>query len=352
MLCDHNADVNLKTTAGISALWVACEKGHTDIVKLLISKGARVDDVDYKDVTSLMEATNNGHFEVVSLLLEHNADVNLRGRKGETALKKAIVKDRQSIVSLLISKGATFNSDDLLKAIKDQDITLLETAIINGSDITSVIEPLGALMKKHPLKCKNLVPAVLEAYRRDPPGFIVANWLDDTSFSDAPPPSSISEFLVPETPTKTEIDLLDEGNLQKAMIKLAGYIDQSPNNKPVKDIVQKEFILKSAELLRVNIDRIQSFIEILKIYLRCKRFQAPKTENYKLKEEFFFLFREISQHLNEIESWRDKYGLTLLMKMVISAIHDTWIQRNMELLVAEIIKRGHFSDSFINYQAD
>ena len=56
--------------------------GHTDIVKVLIEKGA---DVNHKDGwTALMRAAYNGHHEMCAMLIEKGADVNHQDEEGNT----------------------------------------------------------------------------------------------------------------------------------------------------------------------------------------------------------------------------------------------------------------------------
>ena len=56
-------------------------KDHTEVVKLLLEKGAEVNAKESTNgVTALMMAANNGHPEVVKLLLEKSANVNVKVR--------------------------------------------------------------------------------------------------------------------------------------------------------------------------------------------------------------------------------------------------------------------------------
>ena len=50
--------------------------GHLDVVKLLIVRGANVNQESYDGQTTLSYASHLGHADVVKLLLENGADVN------------------------------------------------------------------------------------------------------------------------------------------------------------------------------------------------------------------------------------------------------------------------------------
>ena len=53
---------------------MAAERGHKDIVELLISKGIDFNEEDSRDLTPLELAEQNGHTEIVELLRKHGAE--------------------------------------------------------------------------------------------------------------------------------------------------------------------------------------------------------------------------------------------------------------------------------------
>jgi ankyrin repeat protein len=53
---------------GRSPLWRATERGHEEVVKLLLASGAELDLTDHDGRTPLSRATANGHEAVVNLL--------------------------------------------------------------------------------------------------------------------------------------------------------------------------------------------------------------------------------------------------------------------------------------------
>jgi len=126
MLLSAGADANAMDKTGASPLYLACESGKTELVKLLLKRGAN----------PTMEATVSGRLknpmhaacrhqdcDSVKLLLEHNANVLLHDEDGKTALHCALESDtylssdsdkRIVIVQLLLDRGAEVNavSDD------------------------------------------------------------------------------------------------------------------------------------------------------------------------------------------------------------------------------------------------
>src|SRR5210317_578465 len=59
---------------GNMPLYIASERGHLEIVRLFIEKGANLDKDNEDGETPLWLASRNGHLEVVRLLIEAGAD--------------------------------------------------------------------------------------------------------------------------------------------------------------------------------------------------------------------------------------------------------------------------------------
>lgn len=71
-------------------LATACENGDTELVKLLLKRGANIDARDIFQSTPLIAAVNKGHLEVVELLIRSGADPNGADRRGQTPLLRSI----------------------------------------------------------------------------------------------------------------------------------------------------------------------------------------------------------------------------------------------------------------------
>ncbi|ESO91715.1 hypothetical protein LOTGIDRAFT_163446, partial [Lottia gigantea] len=80
---------------GSTALRMASQSGHVDIVNLLLAKSAEVNTQSQFDYTALLYASLRGHVDIVKTLLEIGADVNAtnqemsksRGRLPDADLK-------------------------------------------------------------------------------------------------------------------------------------------------------------------------------------------------------------------------------------------------------------------------
>mgnify|MGYP002385230172 CR=1 FL=1 len=78
LLNDNRVDINKATNGGHSPFWIACYRGHIDIVKLLLNDN-RVDfnKANTDDQTPFFFACWNGHIEIVKLLLnDERVDIN------------------------------------------------------------------------------------------------------------------------------------------------------------------------------------------------------------------------------------------------------------------------------------
>ncbi len=113
LLLDKGAKVNVNAKDGLTVLMHASQSSHTEIVRLLLDKDAEVNARDTREQTALMHASNYGHLEIVKLLLASSADVNARRDDGYTALMLASQEGRTEIVKLLLDRGAKVNAKDI-----------------------------------------------------------------------------------------------------------------------------------------------------------------------------------------------------------------------------------------------
>ena len=82
-------------------LYIVCEYGHDNIVKLLINHGA---DVTACDNRAIKSASRRGNYKVVKLLIDNGADVTTGNND---AIRYANIHGYHEIVELLKAHGAT-----------------------------------------------------------------------------------------------------------------------------------------------------------------------------------------------------------------------------------------------------
>lgn len=141
-LINEGANPNTCDNTGMSALAIASQDGHLDVVRYLLDHGADVNAHSkgkVTDRTALMAAaSNDGHPEIVRLLVERGANVNTRGELGWTALIWAAREGDIESVKFLLSKGA----DPNVKASDGKSVIELTdgTDSPNRSDIVKILK--------------------------------------------------------------------------------------------------------------------------------------------------------------------------------------------------------------------
>ena len=93
---------------GKTALMLACERGHEDIVHSLLSAGANVNLQDNNGWTALMRASEHNHISIINMLLQANANSHLKISDGSNALMIASGYGNYEVVELLISIGVDY----------------------------------------------------------------------------------------------------------------------------------------------------------------------------------------------------------------------------------------------------
>jgi ankyrin repeat protein len=101
-LIDAGAEVNF---FGWPPLVYAACNGHTEIVDLLIGKGAEINGKTENGSTALFFASRFGHLATVQALLRHHADPTVVNDHGETALDWALKAGNTDIADILRKAG-------------------------------------------------------------------------------------------------------------------------------------------------------------------------------------------------------------------------------------------------------
>jgi hypothetical protein len=81
--------VNARANGGLTALLQASWKGHAEVVRELLSRGAAVNAQADNGATPLMGACDRGHLAAATLLLDAGADLALLNIVGWSALRWA-----------------------------------------------------------------------------------------------------------------------------------------------------------------------------------------------------------------------------------------------------------------------
>ena len=116
VLSTFMVDVNfIEEAEGASPLIFAAERGHKDVVQLLLTSGSDPNLADEDGVTPLLDAVHDGHFEVAKLLLDYGADPNVANKiDGSVSLMYASRSGHENIVQLLLDRGSNPNVADTM----------------------------------------------------------------------------------------------------------------------------------------------------------------------------------------------------------------------------------------------
>jgi ankyrin repeat protein len=149
LLLDHRRDLDLETpnSAGDTPLKIAAESGNTELVKILLTAGAIVDNPSRRGFTPLMSACRHGHEPAVQALLSRAANCSLHSHDGYTSLHYATFsRDGAKIIKLLSERLTSLGIPrDIPKA--DNGETPLLTLSKNYADTPFWWKMLDALLK-------------------------------------------------------------------------------------------------------------------------------------------------------------------------------------------------------------
>jgi len=154
MLLDKGADVNSISKTGETALYRASTEGLAVTVQMLLECGAKLD-VKHKLLqgeTALHSAAFQSNVAIVQLLLAAGANVHLKSQDGDTPLHSAVkathiytdVQGQFAVVQLLLAKGAGASVDvknntgetPLHLAASHGHGAVVELLLATGADIT------------------------------------------------------------------------------------------------------------------------------------------------------------------------------------------------------------------------
>ncbi len=105
------ADINA-VVYGKAALHWAAKRGHRDVVKLLLDRGAIPHVEDSVGSTPMHLAAYNGHSGVVEELLKHDSMTEIKDAEGYTPLMLAAGMGKTDVVTVLLNHNAKLNEVD------------------------------------------------------------------------------------------------------------------------------------------------------------------------------------------------------------------------------------------------
>ncbi|CAC5385132.1 unnamed protein product [Mytilus coruscus] len=170
MLLDKGADYNTCENNGVSSVMCACRYGHTEIVGMLLDIGADYNTCENNCVSSVIVACRYGHTEIVRMLLDKGADYNTCENKDKGANYDTCNNDGWSpvlsacryghieIVRMLLNKGADYD-------ICNNDVwsPVLIACSYGHTEIVRMLLDKGAVFNKR--NSNGLSPVILSCIR-------------------------------------------------------------------------------------------------------------------------------------------------------------------------------------------
>jgi outer membrane protein assembly factor BamB len=114
-------------------LWAAAKKGDAAKVTALLGKGVDVNAKTAYGATALSFAADKGHLEVVKVLVKHKADINVKDTFYKfTPLNWAVFNGHAAIVGVLLEAGASGADDALVSAVGSGKVDLVQAVLDKG----------------------------------------------------------------------------------------------------------------------------------------------------------------------------------------------------------------------------
>ena len=123
---------------GMNAIMYAAYRGEVKAIEFLISKGLDVNAGDNTKQTALMYAAHQGEAEAVRLLVSKGADMNVRDMENQNALWYAVYAGGVEAVKSLVNSGAD------RQKVKGGQTALMWAAETGHRDIINVLVELGS----------------------------------------------------------------------------------------------------------------------------------------------------------------------------------------------------------------
>ncbi|XP_052076520.1 uncharacterized protein LOC127714493 isoform X3 [Mytilus californianus] len=112
ILLDHGATVDIQDKGGLTPLHLTCLNGQHDTASLLLKAGANVNRLDNLGMTPVYYACTGNYKNIVELLIQNKANINKSSSNGSTPLHAACEKESIDIVDILLKKGSKVDAQE------------------------------------------------------------------------------------------------------------------------------------------------------------------------------------------------------------------------------------------------
>lgn len=141
LLAKAGGDLNARNKRRQTALHIAINKGHFNVVKTLLELNCHPSLQDSEGDTPLHDAISKEQDEMLSMLLDYGADITLTNNNGFNALHHCALKGNPSAMKILLSKT---NRPWIVEEKKDDGYTALHLACLNNHvEIADLLVHMG-----------------------------------------------------------------------------------------------------------------------------------------------------------------------------------------------------------------
>lgn len=109
--------INQKNKNGNSILHIACWKGDTEMVLMLLMRGSNVNSIDAKGYSPLLVAIEFCHHDLALSLLERGADISVGNQAYCMPLHVAALSGCKNVIIPLLQRGADINAIETVSSV-------------------------------------------------------------------------------------------------------------------------------------------------------------------------------------------------------------------------------------------
>lgn len=138
---NHNMALGARNLQGDTPLLVAAKYGRSNIVQMLLARGANPNELDHQGLSALHAAALSGNETIIEALANRSADMNIRDNTGRTPLMYAVQKGNMAVVRSLLKHKALPNTPmqdgktALHIAASAGNIDIIEQLLAYGADV-------------------------------------------------------------------------------------------------------------------------------------------------------------------------------------------------------------------------
>ncbi|RDD38689.1 Transient receptor potential cation channel subfamily A member 1 [Trichoplax sp. H2] len=137
---------NVRDCCYEAPLDIACIKGNTQVIQILIGYGVAVNSINRLEESALHIAAHHGQAEIVKLLMDHGADAKIENCCGKNCLEVAIENGQ---VDVAIEIAIRPCNHDMLFKVGDDGSTIMQSIVKWNSKVASAI--MDTYITKTPL---------------------------------------------------------------------------------------------------------------------------------------------------------------------------------------------------------